>query len=529
MDSRGSISNKPKDTYTMTATRIHWIRICRKSPKTETYLQSQIIRSTTGYKLHFERWVDPPYKETEFILVPEIFFIYEVKRSDAHRSVPFIKLVNYLKNINKNDQVWICPVTLDRLGNNEKQLDAIHEELIKAHKNMSIKPLLGFGLPFDELKALSCVMLGNKVGPRKGGAVVAEEKRDERMKVNDNAKNIYNKLINGDEFWGKIVKDGIKQAESSRPCPDDFEENWMACLNVGEGGDLTQLKIVTRTKSSSSEEDRGIGVYLRSSPNTMIFMKHGIPLHQISFVLGDLLHQCGGKDVVAKLNIHIFYDHLQSGYNMNNPKFMKFLNLYRLGLLDKAYFPSTTRPSRMKLPVLAVIKIGELTNTEVRFSMNIGEDAKQLAADEEERWSKNKKETKDYKNAIAEAQKNLLPTEAGEGVITQKTSSVMAKVQRKEVLEDVRVMYAEQLKSCEFIEVSDLVKIQKSMDTWNDDGDESSIESFSDEDEEGEENGEENLQDDDDMNGSTKKRRRNTEEDDTEEADEDNENNNESK
>ena len=230
---------------------------------------------------------------------------------------------------------------------------------------------------------------------------------------------------------------------------------------------------------------------------------------------------------MAKLNIHIFYDRHQSGYKANNPEFMKFLNWLRLGKFDESYFASTTRPSRREQPVLSIIEICKLTNTEVRFSMNIGEDAKQLAADEEERWSKNKKAHNKYEGDIDEARKNL-PSEAEDGRITQNTSSKMADIRRKRVTEDVRVMYAEQLKSCEFVEDSDLMNIPrgKSMDTWNDDSDESSIESIPDEDEEGEENDEYNLQDDDDMIRSTKKRRRNTEEDGTEEADEDNENNN---
>ena len=56
------------------------------------------------------------------------------------------------------------------------------------------------------------------------------------MKVKDKAKNIYNELRNGDAVWGKIIQDGIKRAKRSRPCPDDFEENWMAFLSdEGEG------------------------------------------------------------------------------------------------------------------------------------------------------------------------------------------------------------------------------------------------------------------------------------------------------
>lgn len=509
---------------------VQWIRVGRKSPNTETLPESQIIRSTAGLNFHVKGWVDPPFNEkTTFILDNKIFFSYNVKRNNAHRSIPLIKLVEYLKTIDPDREVWICPVSLDRLGNDDEQLDAIHDAVTKAHKNASIKPLREFGIPFDVSKAHLCGMVGNRAGTKsKRGVVVAEGKRDERMKVKDNAKNIYNELKNGDKFWGKIIQDGIEHAGQSPPCPTEFQENWMAFLNdEGEGGDLiTQLNIVG-TESSSSSEGRGIGVYLRSSPDSTNFMMHGIPVHQISFVLGDLLHQYDGKDAVAKLNIHIFYDHHQSGYKVNNPEFMKFLNLHRLGRFDESYFPSTTRPSRREQPVLSIIEIGEHTNTTVRFSMNIGEDVKQLTAGEEKRWSENKKAHDKYEDDIDEARKNL-PTEAGEGRITQNTSSEMAKIRRKRVTNDVRTMYAEQLKSCEFVEDSDLMNIPrgKSMDTWNDDGDESSIESIPDEDEEGEENGEDNLQDDDDMIRSTKKRRRNTEEDGTEEADEDNENNN---
>lgn len=447
---------------------VEWYIIARQSPNTLS-LASQCMRCTIGFRQHEDDHVDFPFKIRKFILHDEPFCSKNVSRANAHRSSAFHDLVEQVKKIDHSHHVWISAVCVSRLGNDRDQIEQMLVELHKSHPNLQFMPLNGFGLSEELLINSFCVSVKEKKNNNKTAraVAVAAEDVETRGNVEMGAKKIYKEILSGD--WSDLMATGRHRAQQAPGCSDNFESEWAVTQNAfDQEGDVVGYKLSVTKRTEQSDD--AIGIYLRRSPDTESKTKDGLPVHQLAFIFSHMI-EIYGRHNVLKMTIYIFFDEHRSGYNINNPELMKFLDLYRAGKFEAVFMASTTRPSRMKGPILAIKKIGEDVNTPVHYSKNVGENVIVLAENEQTRWQKNKVASRDYANALSTARDNL-PDEALTGSITKKCSNWMNYISKMRIKKDECELVAanlEFLNRIDSLHDTDLLSLS--------DGDDSSLES----------------------------------------------------
>mmetsp|Transcript_34577 Transcript_34577/g.70735 ORF Transcript_34577/g.70735 Transcript_34577/m.70735 type:complete len:497 (-) Transcript_34577:769-2259(-) len=469
-----------------TKRNIHWVNVVRESKLTET-IASQIIRDTSAFHHHKTNPSIRPYASDNFKLYPTVFCIKQVNRSEVHKVCVLQDMLEAVQKISHDDFVYVCPVSLNRLGNSKQQIDFFVKTLRAIHPHAYLMPLREFGIPLETLtaqldkyeadrKAVSEVTTANDQGK---SVQVMDGYDDEREVVEQGAKKVYSDFCDGKEYLKELCESGLKNAKA-HIVDSGFEKKWLSIQKKLEQGKAYNIldSIVTKFGSGMGEveEEAVIGLLARSSPSTSlgrVRVMYGVPMKQMSYMISHMKCIYGEKNF-TKLKIMIFYDADHSGYSYTNTEFIRFMDLFRSGIFSKVFMSSPARASRKSAPVKSIEYVKQKTNTEVNFSKHIGQDVNELVRKEEERQQENKLATQRWNDFVSD-QRDRLPSGTNTGVITRDVSSFMMTISNTHVTKEVRERFADDIKRFTSVGNSDVIKTTT---TWgDDDDDDSSVES----------------------------------------------------
>eukprot|EP00984_Skeletonema_dohrnii_P014358 scaffold6017_cov77-Skeletonema_dohrnii-CCMP3373.AAC.5 len=464
---------------------IHWVNVLRESKKTES-IASQIIRGTTAFHHHKTNPSIRPYASDNFILYPTVFCIKQVNRSEVHKACVLQDMLEAVQKISHDDFVYVCPVSLNRLGNSKQQIDFFVKTLRAIHPHAYLMPLREFGIPLETLTAQldKCNADRKAVSEMttkddQGKSVQVMDGCDKaREEVEQGAKKVYSDFCDGKEYLKELCESGLKNAKA-HIVDSGFEKKWLSIQKELEQGKAYNIldSIVTKFGSGVGEvEEEGvIGLLARSSQRTAgrVRVMYGVPMKQMSYMISHMKCIYGEKNF-TKLKIMIFYDAGHSGYSYTNTEFVRFMDLFRSGIFSKVFMSSPARASRKSAPVKSIEYIKEKTNTEVHYSKHIGQDVNELVRKEDERQQENKLATQRW-NDFVSGHRDRLPTGTNTGVITRDVSSFMRIISNINVTKEVRERFADDIKRFTSVGNSDVIKATTA---WgDDDDDDSSVES----------------------------------------------------